>query len=128
MITQQRHYGLRVYHTEGGEYYAVGTERQVEAAAREYIRESLWVFRPEFLERFTPEAVDAEILRILIENKYEDATEIIARLVGDRLGDLIDEAIASDGRGHFLSPWDSEERDSDDIAGLPKGRLAYRIH
>jgi hypothetical protein len=121
------HYGLKVYRAEGGEY-AVGTERQVEEAVREYVRDSLWAFRPEFLQGYTPAEVDAEILTVIIEKKCEDATEIIARLVGDRLGKLIDDAVAADGRGHFLASYDGEERDSSDVEGLPKNKLAYRIN
>lgn len=129
MATAQkyRHYGLKVYRVDDGEF-AVGTEEEVDAAVRECVRESLWAFRPEFLANYTPDGVDAEILGIIIEMKCEDATEIIAKLVDERLGKLIDDAVASDGRGHFLSSWDGEERDSDDIKGLPKGRLAFRIN
>jgi len=121
-----KHYGLDVYDL-GRRQYAVGTEEQADEAAREYVRDSLWAFRPEFLEAYMPDGIDAEVLSIVIEKKYEDATEIIARLAGDDLGRLIDDAIAADGRGHFLSSYDGHEVSSDEIEGLPKGLIAFRI-
>jgi len=128
-VAKYRHYGLKIYEVDSNHSYAVGTDGQATEACRQYIRDSLWAFRPEFLASYTPDGVDAEILSIIIDKKCEDATEIIARLVGDRLGDLIDDAISADGRGHFLSSYDGEERDAEDIDGLPRGKhsLAYRI-
>jgi hypothetical protein len=126
-LEKYTHYGLKIYSFGNGRSYAVGTEKQVDAAVREYVRDSLWAFRPEYLEAYTPEGIDAEIIGIIVEKKNEDATEIIARLVGDKLGELIDDAIAADGRGHFLSSYDGNEIDSDEIEGLPKGKIAFRI-
>lgn len=122
-----KYYGLDVYEADGGREYAVGTDKQADEAAREYIRETLWAFKTSFLARFVPESISTDILRVLQE-RYEGSNEAIARLVGDRLGDLIDEAIQSDGRGHLLSPYDGNEIDSDDIDGLPSGKVAYRLN
>ncbi len=120
------HYGL-VIHDVGNREYAVGTEEQATAACREYIRETLWAFRPGFVERYTPDGVDAEVIACLVDHKCEAANEAVARLIGDRLGDFLDDAIKSDGRGHFLSGYDGEEIDSDDVDGLPTGLVAYRL-
>lgn len=122
-----KHYGLDVYEADGGHEYAVGTDKQADKAAREYVRETLWAFRTSFLARFVPEGVGEDILSI-VQEKCESSNEAIARLVGDKLGDLIDEAIQSDGRGHLLSPYDGNEIDSDDIDGLPSGKVAYRLN
>lgn len=121
------HYGL-VIHDIDDRDYAVGTDEQATAACREYIRDSLWAFRPGFIAKYTPDGVDAEVIECLVEKKYEEANEAIARLIGDRLGDFIDDAIKSDGRGHFLAGYDGNEIDSSDVDGLPTGLVAYRIN
>jgi hypothetical protein len=120
------HYGLEIHDVDDHDY-AVGTDEQATAACREYIRDSLWAFRPSFIASYTPEGVDEEVIKCLVEKKYEEANEALARLIGDRIGDFLDDAIRSDGRGHFLSGYDGEEIDSDDVDGLPTGLVAYRL-
>lgn len=124
---QYKYYGLDVYEVEGGREYAVGTDKQADRAAREHIRETLWAFKTSFLARFVPEGIGEDTLSI-VQERCESSNEAIARLVGDKLGDLIDEAIQSDGRGHLLSPYDGNEIDSDDVEGLPRGKVAYRLN
>lgn len=128
-VAAYKHYGLDVHELDANHTYAVGTDEQADAAAREYVRDSLWAFKPEFLARYMPDGIDAEIITIIVEKKYEDATELFARLIGDKLGELIDDAIASDGRGHFLASYDSEERDCKDVEGLEDlaGKVCFRI-
>lgn len=126
MKTQWKHYGVPVYEVESGTY-AVCTDRQADVACREAIVESLWAFRPEFLVGYVPDGVDAEVIAAIVEKRCEDANPAILRLVGDRLDDLVRDAVAADGRGHFLSPYDGDERDSKEIDGLPRGRVAFRI-
>lgn len=121
------YYGLEIHDVDDHDY-AVGTDEQATAACREYIRDSLWAFRPSFISSYTPEGVDEGVIKCLIEKKYEDANEAVARLIGDRLGDFIDDAIKSDGRGHFLAGYDGNEIDSSDVDGLPAGLVAYRIN
>jgi hypothetical protein len=127
-VNATTYYGLKVHRTPSGREYAYGTENQANEAAREYIRESLWAFRPEFIARYVPESVSEKIITAVVESGYEDSNEAIALLIGDKIGTFTDDAIATDGRGHFLSPYDGREISSDDIEGLPRGRLAYRIN
>ena len=68
-LEKYTHYGLRIYSFGNVRSYAVGTEKQVDAAVREYVRDELWAFRPEFLQAYTPEGIDSEIIGIIVEKK-----------------------------------------------------------
>lgn len=55
------------------------------------MRESLWTCDPELLARYCD--VDVEILRTIC--RYETrGNEAIARILGDRLGEFLDEAVS----------------------------------
>jgi hypothetical protein len=104
------HYGLASY-ALGGQSYAIGTDEEADEAAAEYIKNTLWAFNPSFLATQTdlPEEVFTAM-----QDKCEDANETFLTLVersDDGLEGLVDEAISADGRGHFLSGYDGEERE-----------------
>lgn len=103
-------YTDNTYDAAGAEW-GVFTDDEAEEGAREYTIDSLWTFNPEFLEHYCPEGVDADILRLLQEHD-EDANPALLKLVGDNIDRLINDAIASDGRGYFLSPYDGEEHEA----------------
>lgn len=90
------------------EYYLVLTDDEADEKAAEDIKETLWAFNASFLEAYVPDGVDEEILKI-IQEKCEDANGTMLRLVGDNLERLIEDAIAADGRGHFLAGYDLNE-------------------
>lgn len=98
--------------------YLVLTDAGADELCGEYITESLWSFSPWFLISHMPFAKDltrheqecfSDTLATIQENLCESANTIIKALVGDNLSSLISDAIASDGRGHFLSECDGEE-------------------
>jgi hypothetical protein len=125
------YYGLAVYETAGGQEWAVGTEAQVARAARENILDHLWAFRPEFIARYAgldDRAVNA--LGEMMGKLSEDANPIVRKLIGsDRnLSKLVRDAISVDGRGHYLAQYDGHERDSDEVEGLPRGKIAFRLN
>jgi hypothetical protein len=124
-----KHRGLDVYEVDGQEW-AVGTAQQANRAAREEILDSLWAFNSSFLARFIGLTNEEEkALRKMQEEMSEGANSIVRRMVGERnLNHLVEEAINADGRGHFLASYDSEEHESDEIEGLPRGKFAYRIN
>ena len=77
-------------------------------AAKEYIKETVWAFNPEFLSDYviisqnTP-IKDTTIKVIkLLQNDCED------ELIED-FDEFADDAINSDGRGHFLNHYDGSE-------------------
>jgi hypothetical protein len=122
-----KHYGLDVYEVDGEEW-AVGTDAQATRAAREDILDHLWAFNASFIGRLVG-LTDAEekALEKMQRDLSEDANALVRRIVGERnIDKLVREAIREDGRGHFLSGYDGEERESDEIEGLPKGKFAYR--
>lgn len=125
-------YGLDIYESPGGRQYAVGTDEQADAAARLYCRDTLWAFKQSFLIGYCPPAVQKifveKALSVACESLCEDANELIAVVVGDRLGELLDDAVSCDGRGHFLASHDGDEVSSDEIDGLPAGLVAFRLN
>ena len=96
-----------------GAEWLVLTDEEATELANEAIERDLWAFRPEFLENYMPDGVDASILQAIAEAKYEDASESFAAMLGEEgLESVKRDALASDGRGHFLAQYDFEERES----------------
>lgn len=125
------HYGLAIYETDGGEEYAVGSERECQVAAIAYCRDTLWACRTGYLASYLgwDDAVTKAIARMQ-EDLCEDANPIIAKLIGSGkdIELFCQDMIDCDGRGAFLASYDGEEIDSDSIEGLPRGLIAYRIN
>lgn len=99
--------------------YLVLTDDEAQERATEDIENSLWAFRAEFLESYMPEGVEADTIKI-IQEKCEDANPAIMQLIQWNLRSgpenlllnqmhFINDAIMSDGRGHFISHYDGEE-------------------
>lgn len=94
---------------DSGEFQVL-TDTEADIATYNYIKESVWAFRPEFLEVHTIDGVEADTIKILQE-KCEDANAPLIRLISD-FDHFVDDAIKADGRGHFLAPYDFEEGES----------------
>ncbi len=114
-------YGENMYDAGGLGEYLVLSDSEADDAAREYIEDSLWAFRPGFLVSYVGEGIDTDIIARLQE-RCEDANQAVRRLVGDRLDEMVEDAISADGRGHFLSGYDGEEVE------LEGDRYAYRVN
>lgn len=102
-------YGENTFEAEGNEYLVL-TDSEADDAAREYIENSLWAFNAEFLAGNT--GLPEEVFTAL-QDKCEDANDTFWTLVnkcGD-FGQLVRDAIASDGRGHFLAQYDGAEEE-----------------
>jgi len=103
-------YGLRVFGYEKEEY-AVGTDEEADKAAKEYIEDSLWAFRTEFIIDHTALPYEAvEILKTFQEKKCEGANETIRALIKD-IDKFVEDAIGADGRAHFLNTYDGDENE-----------------
>lgn len=98
---------------EDGDYLVL-TDHEAEEAAEEYIKESLWAFNADFLSGET--GLPTSVFKAL-QPQCEDANEAILALVesGATLSDFADSAVSTDGRGHFLSPYDGEENTEGDF-------------
>lgn len=88
--------------------YLVLSDDEADALCADYIADSLWAFRPEFLAYHCE--IDDCVFECLQE-RCEDSNDAIRRLI-DKCGnfnEFVKEAISADGRGHFLATYDSEE-------------------
>ena len=97
----------------GDRDYLVCTDDQATAEATAYVTDSLWAFRSEFLRDYVPALRDDRACAAfdrMREVLSEDANGLVLALVGDRLDELVRDAIAADGRGHFLASYDGAER------------------
>lgn len=118
------HYGLEVF-SLGREEYAIGTDEEAQNACEENIKDSAWAFRSSFICEFCnlPNELE-EALETIQSNKCESANDAILALIQKADGGLqgfTECAISSDGRGHFLSPYDGEEKEE-------SGFFIYRIN
>lgn len=107
-----------VFEVEGEGEYLVMTDDEAQEAVTNYITETLWAFRPGFLADWI--VLDEKSIAKLQE-ACEDCNDALVALVGEDFGDLVEAAVAADGRGHFLSGYDGEEVEID-------GFYIYRVN
>jgi len=95
--------------------YLVLTDEEADEATKNYIADSLWAFNISFLKQFLNENLydEAETRLKPLQEKCESGNETIKVLVNwdKQADDIVSEAIAWDGRGHFLSSYDGEENE-----------------
>ena len=97
----------------GNQSYLILSEKQALRRCKEYILDSLWAFNSDFIvsqlniynEINTLTIEDVDNLKELCEN----ANPIIRNLIGENINNFINEAIATDGMGHFLASYDGVE-------------------
>ena len=91
-----------------GSEYMVLTDGEADDKVYEEIENLLWAFNPDFLANIT--GLDVAVFDTL-SKLYEDAQDAIKAIVEATctMDDLVNEAIAWDGRGHFLSSYDGDE-------------------
>lgn len=123
------HHGLRMVVVDGEEFAVADTEEQAEKASLSAARESLWAFNSDFIGSFLElSSSQTAAIQKMQGELCEGAQEIIALLLGDRADEFLSDAVSIDGRGHFLSPYDSEERDGGEVSPALQGKLAYRTN
>jgi hypothetical protein len=101
----------------GKREYLVLTDEEADKAARAAVEDSLWAFNASFILDHMKYG-DANRARLeksigkMQEELCEDAGPIVLAMIGGRAGfaKFADAAIGADGRGHFLSSYDGEER------------------
>ena len=93
----------------GGKEYLVCTDEEATEYAAEYIKESLWAFNPGFIIEHSklPYAAE-EMISSFCGEACEDANATIKALIID-IDEFVDEAISTDGRGHFMNSYDGRE-------------------
>lgn len=117
------HYGLEVF-SLGRQEYAIGTDEEADQACKEYIKDSAWAFQSSFICNYCdlPSEME-EALEAMQSQKCESANDAILALIKKTDGGLdgfVEEAVSSDGRGHFLSRYDGDENEEN-------GFFIYRI-
>ena len=105
------HYGLRIF-SNGGEEYAIGSDEEGDKAINQYIQDSVWTFRPEFIASHTKAGATNGMIKAItaLQESCEDCNEDLKSLI-ENLDDFIEDAVSADGRGMFLSPYDNEEQE-----------------
>ncbi len=89
------------------EDYLVLTDEEADEAVREDIEEMVWAFTPSFLSAHT--GVDEEVFEALAD-RCEDNNDSYKRMIKD-FDAFVEDAVSSDGRGHFLAQYDHEENE-----------------
>lgn len=100
------YYNLPVFTIGGCEYAIASDEDEANEACKEYIKETIWAFNADFLSNYIS-SLDAEDIDALRQNRCESMNEALRKLVDD-FDLLCEDAISSDGLGHFLSSYDGE--------------------
>ena len=99
------------YYTYGNEEYMVLTDDEADDKVAEYIKETVWSFNPDFLASHS--GIDREVFERLQES-CETANDAIFKLIKD-FDHFVEDAIGTDGRGHFLSGYDGNENEQGDF-------------
>ena len=112
----------------GNQEYLVLTDEEADEKAREEIEDSLWAFNSDFIIRHTSTYEDmdnyefqaaVESLQKAKENACESLNPLVKALIED-MDDFVEDAIMSDGRGHFISRYDGYENEEN-------GFYIYRV-
>ena len=103
----------------GKQEYLVLTEEEADERCKDYILDTLWAFNTSYIMNYidTRTDYDEKSLRkclVAIQELCEDSNYLIKLLVGNRLGEFIDDAISTDSRGHYLASYDGEEIEEGD--------------
>lgn len=104
-----------------GNEYKVLTESEADAEAKEYIEDSLWAFNAEFILEHSKIAASeyeyneiVKAFRKMQETLCESANALVKALIKD-IDDFVQDAVETDGRGHFISSYDGKEHESENF-------------
>jgi hypothetical protein len=96
----------------GRDEYLVHTDAEASASARDAILSSARAFKTEFLSEHVKPGLEPviEALDGWRAGACESANGAVLAMLADH-DDFVSDAIAADGRGHFLAQYDFEERE-----------------
>lgn len=96
-----------------GHDWLVLTDEEADEMAAERIRESVWAFTSAFIIEHSKaldfDAASEKIVKAIAE-QCESGNEAMTKLI-DSMDEFIEDAVSADGRGHFLSGYDGNERE-----------------
>lgn len=93
----------------GSKEFMVLTDKEADERVKESIKETVWAFRASFLESHIKD-LDKKSIEQIQQSMNEDANKVLTRLIED-FDHFVNDAVLSDGRGHFLSSYDGEENE-----------------
>lgn len=100
----------------GNQEYLVLTDNEADERCKEQIEESLWAFNTDFILEHSNLSEwnerTKQAFKKMQSELCEDANEIVKAIITD-LDEFVSDAIAADGRGHFLAGYDGEENEQD---------------
>jgi hypothetical protein len=123
-IVLSAHLGVALDEAESyidSEDYLVLTDEQADDWVREEIEQLVWAFTPSFLSahtRVTEEAIKK------IQELHEGANDTLAEMIKD-FDWFVEDAVRTDGRGHFLAGYDHEEHEVRYLSVVREG-LCYK--
>lgn len=96
--------------TVQGTEYIAGDDSEMDEEVTEYIKDSLWAFRAEFIAGATD--IPVEAIEALCE-KCESGNDGLLRIVEKTCGleYFVELAVSADGRAHFLNRYDGGEEE-----------------
>ena len=127
-LEESRYYDEGYAYAYGNEEYLVLTDKEADEKAREEIEYSLWAFNADFILRHasTYDEMDnyefesaEKSLRRAQEECCESLNPLVKVLIED-MDDFVEDAIMSDGRGHFIARYDGCENEQN-------GYYIYRV-
>jgi len=98
------------YTAHRSDYYVL-THDEATAMATEQIKQTLWAFNAEFIAAHCKRGLSDDAIKAVRkaqESLCEGANDLIEALIDD-LDHFIDDAIRSDGIGHFIASYDGNE-------------------
>ena len=109
--------------TYGNQEYLILTDEEADEKTAEEIKNSLWAFNADFIIQHCKNFEKMDIyevetaeksLRYAQENCCENANGLVYALI-DNIDEFIEDAIIADGRGHFISYYDGNENELNDL-------------
>lgn len=91
-----------------GSEFIVCSEQSRDDLVEDYIKGSAWAFKASFILNHSRTSLDEESLIRIQEKQCEDANDFVLELI-DNIDSFIEDAVSSDGYGHFLANYDGDE-------------------
>jgi hypothetical protein len=95
-----------------GEEYMILTDLEADSKCYDAVTDSLWSFRPSFiLDHVSGVDNTVELQNALadMQDRLCDNSNALIKVMIDDLYDFVNDAVAADGRGHFLAFYDCIE-------------------
>lgn len=113
---------ITIYGDDGDEgTFLILTDEMADKRVKEYIRESLWAFKSEFILKHSKVKMPVIYLEELQGETCESCNELIFAILRD-FDEFVEDAINADGRGHFIAQYDGKEIE------LENGLYMYRVN